>query len=240
MSLWIPVTLAAALFQTLRFVLQKTLATSTLSAGGATFARFLYSAPLVAALLWTYMSATAQALPQTTAAFWAFGAAGGLAQVLATICVVLLFKARNFAVGITFKKTETIQAVLVGLVVLGEGVSLWGFGAILLGVVGVLLLSVPPGQARFSLADLGNRASRLGLGAGFLFAISSVCYRGASLELAADDPLLRAGTTLAAVTAMQMVGMALWLRWAEPGQMAAVWAARRVAVWVGLMSMAGS
>ncbi|MEO0391376.1 MAG: EamA family transporter, partial [Pseudomonadota bacterium] len=108
------------------------------------------------------------------------------------------------------------------------------------GVLGVLLLSVPPGQARFDWRDLGNRASKLGLSAGFLFAISAVCYRGASLEIEARDPLLRAGTTLAAVTAMQMIGMAIWLRLRQPGEIAAVWRARRVALWVGVMSMAGS
>ncbi|MEO0938581.1 MAG: DMT family transporter [Pseudomonadota bacterium] len=239
MSLWIPVTIAAALFQTLRFVLQKTLATSTLSAAGATFARFVYSAPLVALLLAVYLNATGQALPALNAAFWGYGALGGLAQVLATVCVVLLFKARNFAVGITFKKTETILSVAVGLVLLGEGVSWIGFAAICLGVVGVLLLSAPP-EAAWRLRDLGNRATGLGLASGLLFAISAVSYRAASLELSATDPLARAGTTLAAVTAMQMVGMALWLRWREAGQIRAVWAARRVAVWVGLMSMGGS
>ncbi|MEL7099983.1 MAG: EamA/RhaT family transporter [Pseudomonadota bacterium] len=239
MSLWIPVTVAAALFQTLRFVLQKTLATSTLSAAGATFARFVYSAPLVALLLALYLGASDQGLPPLTLPFWAYGALGGFAQVLATVCVVLLFQARNFAVGITFKKTETILAVLVGLVLLGEGVSAFGFAAILLGVLGVLLLSAPP-DAAWRWRDLGNRATGLGLASGLLFAISAVSYRAASLELAADDPVLRAGATLAAVTMMQMIGMAAWLRWREPGQVRAVWAARRVAVWVGLMSMGGS
>jgi len=239
MSLWIPITIAAALFQTLRFMLQKTLATATLSAAGATFARFAYSAPLVAVLVALYLGATEQALPPLGGAFWAYGALGGLAQVLATVCVLLLFKARNFAVGITFKKTETILAVLVGLVLLGEGVSVLGFAAILLGVVGVLILSAPPG-ARWRWRDLGSRATGLGLASGLLFAVSAVTYRGASLEVASSDPVLRAGVTLAAVTAMQMVGMALWLRWREVGQIAAVWAARRVAVWVGLMSMGGS
>ena len=36
MSLWIPVSIAAALFQTLRFMLQKWLSTARLSAEGAT------------------------------------------------------------------------------------------------------------------------------------------------------------------------------------------------------------
>jgi hypothetical protein len=48
---------------------------------------------------------------------------GGMAQMLATACVVALFARRNFAVGITLKKTEVILTALIGLVVLGEGVS---------------------------------------------------------------------------------------------------------------------
>ena len=85
-----------------------------------------------------------------------------------------------------------------------------------------------------------NRAAGLGLGAGFLFSISGVSYRGASLSLGLDDPFARAGLTLAAVTAMQTLAMVVWLRWRDPGQVRAVWGARRVAVWVGLLSMAGS
>ena len=88
--------------------------------------------------------------------------------------------------------------------------------------------------------DLMNRAAGLGLGAGFLFSISGVSYRGASLSLGLDDPFARAGLTLAAVTAMQTLAMVVWRRWRDPGQVRAVWGARRVAVWVGLLSMAGS
>mgnify|MGYP006957435987 CR=1 FL=1 len=45
--LWIPITLLAAAAQTLRFMFQKRLRIATLSTGGATFARFLYAAPLI-------------------------------------------------------------------------------------------------------------------------------------------------------------------------------------------------
>ncbi|WP_299611815.1 EamA family transporter [uncultured Tateyamaria sp.] len=240
MTLWIPITVAAALFQTLRFMLQRQLSLGTLSAAGATLARFLYSSPLVAVLIVIYMGATAQAWPDFGWRFWVFGAIGGLAQIMATVATVKLFQARNFAVGITFKKTEVMQAVLVGWVVLGDAVSLAGFAAIGLGLVGVLLLSAPPEMVRWGWREMANRSTGLGLMSGLFFAISGVSYRGASLSLDLADPLARAGLTLAAVTAMQTVAMILWLRWREPGQVAAVWSARRVAVWVGLMSMAGS
>lgn len=240
MTLWIPITLAAALFQTLRFMLQRQLSLGTLSAGGATLARFLYSAPLVAILICFYMGFTGQAWPSFGLSFWMYGAIGGLAQIVATICVVSLFKARNFAVGITFKNTEAIQSVFIGWIVLGDGVSLWALAAVGLGVVGVLTLSAPPALAQVGWRDMINKASGLGLAAGVLFAVSGVSYRGASLSLDLTDPVARAGLTLAAVTAMQTVAMIIWLRWRDPGQVAAVWQARRVAVWVGLMSMAGS
>ncbi len=240
MTLWIPITLAAAFFQALRFMLQRQLSLGTLSAGGATLARFMYSAPLVAVLIASYLLATGQTVPPVPAHFWIYGAVGGLAQILATVCVVLLFKARNFAVGITFKKTEVMQSVIVGWVVLGDAATVWALAAIALGLFGVLLLSAPPDLKSARWRDMANRAVGLGLASGVLFAVSGVSYRGATLSLGLDDPLARAGLTLAAVTAMQTVAMIFWLRWRDPGQVRAVWAARRVAIWVGLMSMAGS
>ena len=240
MSLWIPITLAAALFQTLRFMLQRQLSLGTLSASGATLARFMFSAPLVAVLILAYMAVTEQAWPRFGPQFWIYGATGGVAQIVATICVVRLFKARNFAVGITFKNTESIMALFVGWVVLGDAVGLWALAAVALGVIGVLILSAPPELAKVRPGDMMNKASGLGLASGFLFAVSGVSYRGASLSLDLSDPIARAGLTLAAVTAMQTVALLVWLRWRDPGQVSAVWSARRVAVWVGLMSMAGS
>ena len=240
MDLWIIATLAAAAFQTARFMLQKTLAGGGLTATGATFARFFYSAPLIALLLGLYLWSSGTALPDLSAAFWLYGAAGGLAQILATVFVVLLFGRRNFAVGITLKKTEVIQTVLGGLLILGEGVSPRAFVFIRLGLVGVILLSDPPAVRGAGLRRLVNPSAALGLASGVFFAVSGVCYRGASLELAVDDPLLRAGVTLAAVTAMQFVVMSAWLRWRKPGEIGRVWAARRRAGFVGLTSMAGS
>lgn len=239
-DLWVLMTFAAATFQTLRFILQKILVTATLSSTGTTFARFFYSAPLVAFLVIVYMWYTNKSLPPLTPQFWAFALVGGVAQVVATICVVTLFKSRNFIVGVTLMKTEVILSVIVGLILLGEGVSWPAFGAIALGLIGVLLLSTPPEIKGWRWQDTWNRGVGLGLASGLLFSISAVCYRGASLQLAVDDPLLRAGVTLAVVTGSQMLGMGLWLYWRDAAQIAAVWRARRVAVWIGLLSMGGS
>ncbi|WP_170338813.1 EamA family transporter [Ruegeria arenilitoris] len=240
MSLWIPVTLAAATFQTVRFMLQKSLSSVKLSATGATFARFAYSMPLVLLGLVVAMRLSGLPLPALPPLFWLYAAIGGVSQILATICVVALFKQRNFAVGITFKKTEVIQTAIVGFVVLGDRVSAGAFGAILLGLLAVLLLSKTPGGSGAWWRHLTNRASQLGLGSGVLFAFSAVSYRGASLQLGDGEAWFRALVTLAVVVSIQFLSMALWLVWRDRAELRAVWDTRRTGIFVGLTSLGGS
>jgi drug/metabolite transporter (DMT)-like permease len=240
MEPWIILSIAAAAFQTLRFMLQKHLSMGALSAGGATLARFVYSMPFVVLLMLLYLAVKDTAWPGHAPIFWGYAVVGGLSQILATWCVVALFAERNFAVGITLKKTEVVQTAIVGLLILGDRVSALGMGAILLGLVGVLLLSETPGVAGRGWRDLSGRAVRLGLGSGLLFAVSAVGYRGATLAIESADPVLRAGLTLAIVTVMQTIALSFWLMWREPGQVPRVIAARCAAVWIGLTGMAGS
>ena len=120
MEAWVLISIAAAFFQTLRFMLQKHLATDRLSATGATFARFVFSAPLIVVAMLFYGAISGQSLPLVSARFGVFAAVGGISQILATVAVVALFSERNFAVGITFKKTEVILTALVGFLVLGR------------------------------------------------------------------------------------------------------------------------
>ncbi len=234
MSGWVGATLVAALAQTFRFLLQRHLKRTALSTGGATFSRFLFSAPLVVAGLMAYAAFGAAPLPRPTAEFWVFALPGGLSQILATACVITLFGFRNFAVGITFKKSETILTALVGLVLLGEAVSPGGLLAIGIGALAVLVLSGRPG------GGWETRAVALGLGSGALFAVSAVCYRGAALALGDAPVLLRSGLTLAAATTWQTVILGAWLALREPGQLAAVGRAWRLAALAGLTSMLGS
>ncbi|MFA8386529.1 MAG: EamA family transporter [Pelagibaca sp.] len=240
MEFWIYASVAAALFQTVRFMLQKILSMDVLSTAGSTFARFAYAAPAALLVTGVYLQVRGAPIPALDGKFWFHAWLGGLSQILATVCVVALFRQRNFAVGITFKKTEVIQTAIVGVALFGAEVSLAGWGAILIGLVGVLLLSRMPGVEQGLWASLTSRATGLGLTSGFFFAFSGTSYRAASLQIDSDDTVLRAAVTLTCVTISQLIAMAFWLRWYEPGQIGAVWRARRVAVWVGLSSMAGS
>ncbi len=140
---WILVALGAAFVQNLRFMLQRQLRLGALSTLGATWARFAFAWPL-AGLLLAALAVAGRPVPGPTAAFAAWAALGGLAQILATALVVALFTRRNFAVGVTFKKTEVLQTALVAWLVAGEGIGAGALAAIALGFAGVVLLSPPP------------------------------------------------------------------------------------------------
>lgn len=238
--IWIPVTIFAALAQAIRFGLQKQLRTTELSSMGATLARFLYSAPLTVTLALTYALGSGQGVPQLGAGFWGYLLVGGVAQIVATVALMAVFAARNFAVGVALIKTEVIFSVLVGLFLLGDEASLWGWIAILVGVVALLLLSDPPKAEGRWHRRIFNRAAGLGLAAGVLFAVSAVTYRGATLALPHGDALLRGAVTLACATTFQLAIMLAWMAWrnrSEIGRVIAVW---RIAGLVGIFSMLGS
>lgn len=236
MSLWILVTLAAAATQTVRFMLQKQLKSAGLSTGGATFARFVFAAPLAAVAAVAALAAAGAEFPPLTARFWTFALIGGVAQILATLATVALFSLRNFAVGIAFTKTETVQVAAFSALILGEAVSPRGWVAIGVGLAGVLLLSRgPAGALRFD-----ARATLLGLLAGGLFGLSAIGYRGATLELLPLGYFARAAVTLACVTASQTLLMALWLRVRHPGEVARVARAWRRTALVGVTGMLSS
>ena len=179
MSLWIFATLVAAIAQTVRFILQKQLSQERLSVNGATFSRFVFSLPLIVALVIGYMTVAGVPAPVTSARFFLWAVIGGLFQMLATICVVETFKHRNFSIGVTLKKTEVMMSALAGLVVLGDKITSVGWLGLMVGLVAVLILSDPPEATGHWRHRIWNKAAGLGILSGALFAlcgIASVSY----------------------------------------------------------------
>ena len=241
MELWVPITIGAAFMQNLRSALQKHLK-GRLSTGGATYARFVFACPLAV----LYVAALARTpgfeLPAADATFAAYAAVGGMAQMLATALLVSLFSVRNFAVGTTYSKTETVQTAVFGIVILGDPLSGAALLAILVSLAGVLALSSAEsgvGSRRLLLA-LTERTALIGLASGALFGVSAVSYRAASLSLGGEGFLIQAAFTLASVLAFQTLVMGAYLAWREPGELGRVLGAWRVAGWVGLAGMVGS
>lgn len=234
MFLWIPLTIAAAFLQNVRSALQKHLK-GQLGTTGATFVRFGYGFPVAIAYLAGLVFLFDFELPEPNTTFFSFVAIGGLAQITATALLVTLFDTRNFAVGTTYSKTETVQAAIFALVFLGEGISLTATLGILVSLVGVITISAAKGPA--GLASIAkswtNRAALTGLASGAFFGIAAISVRGGSLSLGGDGFLVQAGFTLAVMLIFQTIIMATFMAIRNASELRDVLKAWRVAMWVG-------
>lgn len=235
LELWIPITVAAAFLQNLRSALQKHVK-ADLGTTGATFVRFAYGFPFALVYVACLNGLGGLPLPRPGLDFAAYAALGGIAQILATAFLVALFGARSFAVATTYSKTETVQAAVFGILLLGDRISLGAAIGILISLAGVLALS------QGSLAGAGARAKPvlMGLASGACFAVAAVCYRAASLSLGGEGFLMQAGFTLACVTVLQTAVMVVYMALREPAALWATLRAWRAAIWVGLSGIAAS
>jgi len=241
MEAWIPITIFAAFFQNVRTALQKYLK-DRLSTGGATYVRFLFGLPFAIIYIVGLDQLTELPVPSPNTEFAVFVVIGGLAQILATGLLVALFSLKNFAVGTTYSKTETVQAAIFGIVILHETVGVGGVAAIGISFVGILLMSMS--NSAFTVRDFftgwTSKAAGYGLLSGGLFGVSAVAYRAASLSLGGEGAIMQASFTLVCVLFFQTVMMSIYLPIREPGQFMKVVKAWRVAVLVGLTGMLGS
>jgi len=241
MELWVPITLVAAFMQNLRSALQKHLKGS-LSTSGATYCRFVYAVPLALVYVVALGKGYGFDWPEPNPRFVLFSMLGGITQITATALLVYLFSLRNFAVGTTYSKTETVQTAVFGLVILGEPVSATAAFAIAISLVGVMSISVAKSHLTLRNLLLGwtGRAAFVGILSGTFFGLSAVSYRAAALSLGGEGFLMQAAFTLACVLVFQTAVMTVWIRVREPGELTRVIRGWRVASLVGVAGMLGS
>jgi drug/metabolite transporter (DMT)-like permease len=205
-SSWILFTLMAAFMQSWRNAFQKQLS-ATVDVYGVTLARFLFGFPFaVLYIFWLYQSHPIQLHANFTPMFWVYILIAGCSQILATILMVMLFKQKNYAVGVGLAKSEAILAALIGVMLLQEHLSLLGWAGVVIGGAAVFLLSKGHPQQKLSLSTL-----MIGIGSGLSFAITSLLVREASLELSALPFLHRAAWVLLCVIGFQCISLLLYL-----------------------------
>ena len=239
--LWIPITVGAALAQTMRNAAQRRLV-SEVGTLGATLVRFLYGLPF--ALVWLAVACgfTGAALPATTAVFVGWVALGAVSQIVATAFLLRAMAERSFALGVAYSKTEVLLVAVFGLAFLGDALSMTTTAAVLLGTLGVLLLSPADRERplRAMVVGWSTRPALFGLASGAAFALAAVAFRGATLQLAGASPVVAAATTLALSLALQtlLLGGTLLARDAEVVR--AVLTLWRPSLFAGFMGAAAS
>ncbi|MCC6867992.1 MAG: EamA/RhaT family transporter [Burkholderiales bacterium] len=239
--MWIPITIFAALAQTIRNAAQRSLV-GELGTLGATLVRFLYGLPFAIAWLGLLLALTALPLPAFDSRFLVWTAVGGISQIAGTALLLRVMAARNFAVGVAYSKTDVVQTALFSALLLADALSLQGALAVGCATLGVLLLAPVAGQRpwRSLVAGFASRSAVLGLGCGACMALASVAFRAATHALASPSFLVAAAVTLVAALALQTVVLGGWLYVRDRRVVVRTLAAWRPSLFAGLMGAAAS
>lgn len=235
---WITITIAAAFLQNLRSALQKHLK-GRLSTGGAGYARFLYALPVATVYLWWLTGPGGHTLPGINPKFLLLCVAGGISQILFTVCLLWMFSFQSFAVGTTFSKLEVIMIAVLGAVLLGDHLNSWAIAAVTVSSLGVMALTLGQNQLTWRATAVGlfSRPTLIGIICAALLGCSVVFFRGASLALGSDDFVVSAALTLFVSLIIQTLLMGGYLMLREPGELARVIREWR---WAGAAGFAGA
>lgn len=242
--LWVPVVLFAAAAQTVRNTAQRTL-TAQIGTLPATLVRFLYGLPFAAVyLLALYgLGSGPLELPQFSWAYLCWIALGAFFQVGATAALLLAMKERNFAVAVTLSKTEVLQVALFAAMFLHELPTPVALAAMVLATVGVLMLSLPLRGQLFTLSAWASKSSLYGLVCGACFALATIGFRGAAVELAqlgVTSPWLSGAWGVLIAQTLQSVGLGGWIAKTHAEGLRPIVRAWRISLLAGSMGAAAS
>lgn len=235
MHTWVYFTLLAAFMQAIRTAGQKQLS-KELNAMATTLVRFMFAVPFVWIYLFIVSTVQDIAMPELNTVFVWSAVCASIAQITGTVFVIMAFRYQNFAVATSLVKTEAVLTAIMGVLVFDATLSGFGWLSVVIGVVGVLILSK---------TDLGFKsilkspASAYGVAAGFGFAMATLWIRQASLSLN-THLLLSAAFTLAFMVSLQTLLVLSYLVMQDKTQLRLIKNNWKLGTFVGITSMLGS
>ncbi|NAW55801.1 MULTISPECIES: DMT family transporter [unclassified Vibrio] len=230
---WILFTLLAAFMQSWRNAFQSRLS-SDVKTTGVTLARFLWAGPIAALYLLVLYQIEPTAWPEFNLRFSGFILGAVLMQIIATALMVTLFKFNNYAVGAGLAKSEALVAAILGMLFFGTQLTTLGWLGVLIGGVGVFLMSSQGHYRHISLSTV-----LIGLGCGSAFALTSLWVREASLALGLSFPH-SAAWVLLLVISLQTFVLLVYLLMTDPPTLKVLWSKPRLTLLTSACSCIGS
>ncbi|KGJ92877.1 EamA family transporter [Colwellia psychrerythraea] len=239
MEIWIYFTLLAATMQAVRTAGQKQLS-GKLNSMATTGVRYFFALPFAWAYLWWLLDFKQLAVPELNNDFLKYALTACVVQIWGTACLVAAFRYRNFAVATSLAKTEAIQVAIVGALIFGATLSGLGWFSVVVGVVGVFLVS----KVKFRLKDIlsdsqGIKGMGYGLAAGLGLAITTLLIRESSLSLNIDL-IVSAAVTLVFMITVQSVISFFYIYIQDKSQLPLMFKHWRLCLFVGITSVLGS
>ena len=225
--------------QAVRTAGQKQLS-AQLNAMATTGVRYIYALPFAWAYLWWIVDFREVAVPALNTPFLQYALIACVMQIIGTACLVAAFSYRNFAVATSLAKTEAIQVAIVGALVFSAPLSGLGWFSVIVGVLGVFLVS----KIRFSLKAIltdsqGAAGLGYGLAAGLGLAITTLLIRQSSLALN-TDLMVSAAVTLVFMVTVQTAISLVYVYIQDKSQLPLMLKHWRLCLFVGVTSVLGS
>ncbi|WP_234497374.1 DMT family transporter [Vibrio maritimus] len=230
---WIAFTLLAAFSQSWRNAFQSKLS-GTMSVAGVTLARFLWAGPIALLYLFALYQWQPVAIPTFSGEFVFYIIAAALMQILATGLMVLLFKLENYAIGAGLAKCEAPVSAVLGVLFFGTVLSVTGWIGVLIGTLGVLLMSSSSGWR-----SLSPKIFFLGMSCSTAFALTSLWVREASLSIGLPFPH-SAAWVLFLVISLQTIIITSFLLLRERHTLAQMFKKPKLVIMTSLASVIGS
>ncbi len=211
-----------------------------LNAMATTSVRYVYALPFAWAYLWWMLEFRNIEVPVLNDDFLFYALIACVTQIIGTACLVAAFKYKNFAVATSLAKTEAIQVAIVGALLFAAPLSLMGWFSVIVGVVGVFLVS----KVKFNPRDIFAGSDSMsgltfGLSAGLGLAITTLLIREASLVLN-TDLLVSAAVTLVFMISVQSIISLLYVYIQDKQQLMLMLKHWRLCLFVGITSVLGS
>ncbi|QSR34943.1 multidrug transporter [Marinobacterium iners] len=233
MGLWIPFTILAAFMQAWRNAFQNRLS-KDVSTAGVTLARFIWASPLAGFYLWLLYRWETAPMPAFTGSFILLIVLASIAQIIATALMVVLFRKRNYAIGVGLAKSEAVIAAVLGALFFAAPLSPLAWAGVLIGALAFWLMTNPG-----ALRDVSFGTLLTGLGSGLAFALTTLWVREASLLLGLPF-LYSAAWVLLCVIATQTLMLLAWLLLREPYTLIVLWQRPKLVFAISLFSCIGS
>lgn len=239
MEIWIYFTLLAATMQAIRTAGQKQLS-GKLNAMATTSVRYVYALPFAWAYLWWMLEYRNIDVPVLNDEFLVYALIACITQIIGTVCLVAAFRYKNFAVATSLAKTEAIQVAIVGALLFAAPLSIMGWFSVVVGVVGVFLVSKVKFNFRAVLAGSDAMVGlSFGLAAGLGLAITTLLIRESSLALN-SDLFVSAAVTLVFMITVQTLISVVFVYFQDEKQLGLMLKHWRLCLFVGVTSVLGS
>ncbi len=234
-EIWIYFTLLAAFMQAVRTAGQKQLG-QHLNAMATTSVRYVYALPFAYLYLFVLLDIREQTIPSLNDTFLVYALIASVMQIIGTACLVAAFNYRNFAVATSLAKTEAIQVAILGVLLFSATLSVLGWLSVIIGVVGVLIVS----KVQFTFNDVfKNPGAGFGLASGLALAITTLLIRESSLALN-SDLMISAAVTLVFMITVQSILSLLYVTIQNKQQILVMFSQWRLCLFVGITSVLGS